>query len=105
MDAQTGEAGGTEVGEFVLFPVRPQILDRIEFGRVGGKKFQPQPFVLLADQRMAQRITSGAVCRHLNITGRDAFFTILSGYQPLQPKLQHIQSESCMDFRVTGART
>ena len=33
-------------------------------------------------QRTAQRITSGAVCRHLNIAGRVAFFTIFADYQP-----------------------
>src|ERR1019366_752171 len=42
-------------------------------------------------QRTAQRISSGAVCRHLNIAGRVAFFTISSDYQPPPPKLQHIQ--------------
>src|ERR1019366_9134376 len=42
-------------------------------------------------QRTAQRISSGAVCRHLNIAGRVAFFTISSDYQPPPPKLQHIR--------------
>jgi len=42
-------------------------------------------------QRTAQRITSGAVCRHLNIAGRVAFFTIFADYQPIQPKLQHLR--------------
>ena len=34
------------------------------------------------DQRTAQRISSGSVCRHLKITGRIAFFMISSGYPP-----------------------
>jgi hypothetical protein len=42
-------------------------------------------------QRTAQRISSGAVCRHLKIAGRVAFFTISSDYQPPPPKLQHIR--------------
>src|SRR5208282_3702869 len=45
-------------------------------------------------QRTAQRISSGAVCRHLKIAGRVAFFTISSDYQPPLPKLQHILSLS-----------
>ena len=40
------------------------------------------------DQRAAQRISVGSVCRHLKIAGRIAFFTISSGYQP-PLKLQH----------------
>jgi len=38
-------------------------------------------------QRTAQRICSGAVCRHLKIAGRIAFFTISSGYQPRTAKV------------------
>ena len=34
----------------MLFPVRPQILHRIEFGRIGGKEFEPQACALLADK-------------------------------------------------------
>ena len=45
-------------------------------------------------QRTAQRISSGAVCRHLNIAGRVAFFTIFAAYQPFQPKLQHIRLDA-----------
>ena len=45
-------------------------------------------------QRTAQRISSGAVCRHLNIAGRVAFFTIFTAYQPFQPKLQHIRLDA-----------
>src|SRR5215831_17993934 len=43
-------------------------------------------------QRTAQRISSGAVCRHLKIAGRVACFTVFSGYQSSPPKLQHIRS-------------
>ena len=32
-------------------------------------------------------MSSGAVCRHLKIAGRVAFFTVFSGYQPLLAKL------------------
>ena len=41
-------------------------------------------------QRTAQKISSGAVCRHLKIAGRFAGFTVFSGYPPQPPKLQHI---------------
>src|SRR5208282_2057215 len=43
------------------------------------------------DTSAAHRISSGAVCRHLKIAGRVAFFTISSDYQPPPPKLQHIR--------------
>src|SRR6202790_535613 len=42
-------------------------------------------------QRTAQRISSGAVCRHLKIAGRVAFFTVFSDYQPCLSNLQHIR--------------
>ena len=52
-------------------------------------------------QRTAQRISSGAVCRHLNIAGRVAFFTIFSDYQPPSPKLQPIQpTRSFFDLMI-----
>src|SRR5208282_4741774 len=38
-------------------------------------------------QRTAQRISSGAVCRHLKIAGRVAFFTVFSDYQPPPAKV------------------
>src|SRR6266849_2990205 len=34
----------------VLLPVRPQILDRIQFRRIAGKKLHPQASPLLADE-------------------------------------------------------
>lgn len=54
-DALEGRAGdvaefpdvlGAEVGQFVFFPVSPQILDRVEFRGVGGKPLDVQPFGL-----------------------------------------------------------
>ena len=45
-------------------------------------------------QRTAQRISSGAVCRHLKIAGRVTFFTVFSDYQPPPPKLQHIPAQA-----------
>ena len=36
-----------EVGQFVLFPVRPQILDWVQFRGVAGKILQPQTSSLL----------------------------------------------------------
>jgi len=45
------------------------------------------PVERLDNQRTAQRISSGAVCRHLKIDGRIAFFTISSGYQPPPAKV------------------
>jgi len=42
-------------------------------------------------QRTAHRISPGAVCRHLKITGRVALFTVFSAYQPSPPNLQHIR--------------
>jgi hypothetical protein len=38
-------------------------------------------------QRTRQTVSSGAVCRHLKIVGRIAFFTISSGYQPRTAKV------------------
>ena len=34
----------------MLFPVRPQVLDRIQFRRISGKKLHPQSPVLLANE-------------------------------------------------------
>ena len=38
-------------------------------------------------QRTAQRMTSGAVCRHLKIAGRVTSFMVSSGYQLALPKV------------------
>lgn len=51
-DALDGLAGGvagspnvlrTEVGQFVLFPVAPQVFDGVELRGVGGEPFDVQP--------------------------------------------------------------
>jgi pimeloyl-ACP methyl ester carboxylesterase len=39
--AQLPEVLRAEVGQLVLFPVRPQIFDRVQFRSIGGKKLQP----------------------------------------------------------------
>ena len=38
--AEFGEVLRTEVGHLVLLPMRPQVLDWIEFWRVGRQKFK-----------------------------------------------------------------
>ena len=48
--AELPDIFGAEVGEFVLLPVSPEILDRIEFGSVGGQAFDVQPRVLSLDK-------------------------------------------------------
>jgi len=50
MVAQLPKCGGAEVRQLVLFPVRPEVLDRIQFRRIGGKIFQPQTSSLLPDK-------------------------------------------------------
>jgi hypothetical protein len=51
-DAQLGllgyhfEGGADEVGELGALQPRPQALDRVEFGRVGGQAFHDQPVPL-----------------------------------------------------------
>ncbi len=40
--AQLPKRGGAKVRQLVLFPVRPQILDQVQFRRIGRKKLQPQ---------------------------------------------------------------
>src|ERR1700680_1972391 len=50
MQAQLRKGARAEVGEFVLLPVRPQILHRMEFGSIGRKEFQPQASALLANK-------------------------------------------------------
>ena len=41
--AQFPDVFRAEVREFVFLPVGPQILDGIEFGRIGGESFDAQP--------------------------------------------------------------
>ena len=45
---------GTEVGQFVLLPIAPQILDRIEFGSVGGQPLNVQPGGVLLKEVLDQ---------------------------------------------------
>src|SRR6266542_4645568 len=44
--AQFAESLGAEVREFMLFPVRPQIFDWIQFRSVGGLELQPDASLL-----------------------------------------------------------
>src|SRR3974377_423833 len=48
MNAELSESLRTKSGTLVLLPVRPQILDRVEFRRVGREELQPKPSPLLA---------------------------------------------------------
>ena len=48
--AESSVAVGTEVLHFIVFPVRPQILDRVQFRSVGRQKLQPHPPALLAHE-------------------------------------------------------
>src|SRR5271167_3147495 len=41
MNAELSEVLRTEVGQLMLFPVRPQILHRVQLRRVGGEELQP----------------------------------------------------------------
>ena len=47
--AELGEIFWAEVRHLVLLPMRPQVLDRIEFGRVGRQKFQLDVAALCID--------------------------------------------------------
>ena len=48
--AQLPEISGAEVRQLVLFPVRPQILDRVQFRRIGRQELQPESTALLANE-------------------------------------------------------
>ena len=50
MDAQLRKALRTKVRQLVLLPVRPQVLDRVQFWRISGEKLQPQTPSLLLDE-------------------------------------------------------
>jgi hypothetical protein len=50
MLAQLPEVLGAEIRQLVLLPVRPPILDRIQFRRIAGKKFHPQAPTLLSNE-------------------------------------------------------
>src|SRR5271169_832948 len=57
--AQLPKRRGAEVRQLMLFPMRPQILHRIEFGSIGGKKLQPQAPSLLLDEVPHRAATMG----------------------------------------------
>src|SRR6516165_6204738 len=40
MDSQFGEVLGTEVGQFVMLPMRPEVFDWIQFGCIGWQVLQ-----------------------------------------------------------------
>ena len=48
--AQFAKVLRAEVGQFVLLPVRPHVLGRIQFRRIAGKKLHPDAPALLADE-------------------------------------------------------
>jgi len=48
--AELGEIAGTEVGQFVVFPVTPEVLHRVEFRRVTRQPLERQPAPLRADK-------------------------------------------------------
>jgi hypothetical protein len=52
--AQLAKVLRAEVGQLVLLPVRPQVLDWIQLRRVAGKKLHPQSPTLLADELPSQ---------------------------------------------------
>jgi hypothetical protein len=55
--AELGEVARAEVGQLVLFPVAPDVFQRIEFRRVGGQVCEldptPLPGDILSDQPAA----------------------------------------------------
>ena len=51
MIAQLAERFGTEVGQFMVLPVTPQILHRIKLWGISRQKLQDQPTLLLIDHR------------------------------------------------------
>lgn len=48
--AELPDSFGAEVGEFVLLPVSPELLDGVEFGGIGGQALDVQPRVLFLDK-------------------------------------------------------
>ncbi len=50
MKAELREVLGAEVGKFMVLPVTPEVLDGIQFGRVGGQAFQYQPAFGVGDE-------------------------------------------------------
>ena len=49
MDSQFGEVLGTEVGQFVMLPMRPEVFDRVELGCIGWQVLQVDGALLALD--------------------------------------------------------
>src|SRR5690242_21286152 len=60
MDSQFGEVLGTEVGQFVMLPMCPEVFDWIQLGRIGRQELQVDGALLaldiLAHQPTAMRL-------------------------------------------------
>jgi hypothetical protein len=50
MVAELGEIAGTEVGQFVMFPVAPDVLDRIEFWCIGRQLLDRESAMVRGDE-------------------------------------------------------
>ena len=86
MVTQFPEAFGTEVRQFVMLPVRPQILHRIQFRSIGGQELQPDAPALLAhevpDQTAAMALQP--IPHHQQLAGNVA--------QQMGEKLDHLRT-------------
>jgi len=49
MDSQFGEVLGTEVGQFVMLPMCPEVFDGIQLGRIGRQELQVDSALLALD--------------------------------------------------------
>jgi len=49
MDSQFSEVLGTEVGQFVMLPMRPEVFDWVQLGRIGWQEFQVDGTLLALD--------------------------------------------------------
>src|SRR6476620_9778343 len=49
MDSQFGEVLGTEVGQFVMLPMRPEVFDRVQLGSIGWQELQVDGTLLALD--------------------------------------------------------
>src|ERR1700730_8512284 len=47
---ELGEIARTVVGQFVVFPISPQVLDRIELGRITRQPLDGEPLALGEDE-------------------------------------------------------
>lgn len=57
MDSQFGEVLGTEIGQFVMLPMRPKVFNRVQLGCIGWQELQvdgaPLALDILAHQPTA----------------------------------------------------